>query len=356
MLIAQAPSTGTIATGLLQSMLDETEERRREEERQKSGQKPDPVTEARIAASEEARQARDRISGALFSATRVDLNELKAQLYQKLGESVGVEQTDDMSSYAYGRAIETALAELSPQATIDLKAELGLDELGLSLSTVIEAIKNPYADAAVTLETALEKQHGNGSMTQSETAKVLQRLEDVADPKTLAELKLGDQGYDPTRVADEETDTERLEDIAAREASAKLDDVQEMHRALAERNAAAAATGSLAAQAGTTDDAADAPEDLLVIFAAALESAGTDAASTDETAQSVASSADAGQEADLAGSQQEAPLSEAARAEQAAEQAEAEMGLSEPLDGLIGLSLDELGLYRLLKPTRELVA
>lgn len=353
MLIAQAPSTGAIATGLLQSMLEETEERRREEERQKSGQKPDPVTEARIAASEEAKQAREKISGALFSTAKVDLNELKAQLYQKLGAAVGVEQTDDMSSYAYGRAIEKALSELSPEAAIDLKKQIGLDELGLSLSTVIEAIKNPYADAAVTLETALEKQHGDGRMTPDETAKVLQRLEDVADPKTLAELKLGEQGYDPTRVVDEETDAERLEDIAAQEASAKLEDVQEMHRALAERNAADAPR--LPDDAGA-NAAGDPPQDLLLVLVAALETGETDAASSDTAARAAATPSEGKHAADSDGSDEEAPLSEAARADQAVEQVEADMGLSDAPDGLIGLSIDDVGLYRLLKPNREQMA
>ncbi|TRL40502.1 hypothetical protein [Rhizobium straminoryzae] len=331
MLIAGASSTGTIAAGLLQSMLDDTEERRRREEQEKTGQTPDAAVEARISASQTNKRAQEKISEALFSVTKVDANALKVQLYQSLGKALGVEKTEDMSSYAYGRAIETALADLSPQDTIALTKDIGLDTLGLKLSTVIEAIKNPSSDSSVAVQKALEKQHGDGTLTGGDAAKVLQRLEDVANPKTLAELKLGEQGFDPTRVSDAETEAEQQDDIAAREASAKLDSVQAMHRAIRERNDRTA---------NDTDASADdRAQDVLATLAAAVETSRTGTAR--DTSQTTGSAQDR-DKVSATGKNDSRPWTP--------RQAEEDIVRTDPGGAILAVSQDEIGLYRLLKP------
>lgn len=268
---------GQSALDTMQSMLDRIDEKKRQEEEERTGQKTDPLVQARISAAEESRRSQDNISNALFSVTKVDVNELKIQLYEKLGKALGVEKTDEMSGFAYGRAIERAVAQAG--SANDLAKTLGLDELGVSLETVIEAIKNPYGDASDKLGDALEKLHGDGKTTAAERGKVLQRLEDVADPKSLEELKLGEQGSDPTRVEDDETQAERQEDIKAKEAQAKLDDLQDMQTALRERLASDNATPD------AEDRDADGSGDMLMVLAAIAQAASdsSDAPSEQQT-------------------------------------------------------------------------
>jgi hypothetical protein len=236
MLLPTQVAASAAITDSMQSMLDTIEERRKAAEEKKTGQKKDPLLEARISNSTEAKRAQGRIAEALFGMNKVDINELKIQLLDKLGEKLGINREDGMYSYAYGRAIEGALKSVGTSALDDLSKELGLEELDLSLTDLVAAIKNPWGDENDRLEKALDKQHGDGKTTTDERAKILQRLDDVSDPKTLEELKLGAQYSDPTRVEDDETNAERLDDIKAKEASEKLDDVKDRQDAINERH------------------------------------------------------------------------------------------------------------------------
>ncbi|MDO1580544.1 hypothetical protein [Rhizobium oryzicola] len=336
MQIISVPSAGKIAIGLMQSMLDETEERRQREQQEKTGQAPDPMAEARAAADRASLRARDKISSALFSVNHVDINTLKAQLYQKLGQAVGVEQTPDMSSFTYGRAIEAAVADLTKKATDELSKTLGLDKLGVTLSTVIEAIQNPYSDSASAVEKALEQEYGGDGLSDRDTAKILQRLEDVAKPKTLAELKLGEKQADPTHVEDAETQAERQKDIAAREVSAKLDSVEAMHKKIAERTKASGTAESddrINGASGT---------DMLAFFAAAVEAPDRDekAVSRPELVANPHTESDPS-------------LSKAEQSDQALLKVEKDRDQDTNGEETVLVSLDEIGLYRLLKPKHD---
>ncbi|MCO5732886.1 hypothetical protein [Rhizobium sp. SSA_523] len=223
-------SLGQAALDAMQSMLDEIDQTKQQEEEKRTGQTTDPLLKAKMHAADESRRSQGKISGALFSMARVDVNELKNQLYDKFGKELGVERKEGMAGFAYGRAIETALYQLT--STVDLEKSLNLRGLGVSFNTIIAAIKNPYSDASVALGEAIEKLYGDGKTTAAERGKVLQRLSDVADPKSLAELTLVDKPYDPDRVEDEETRAERAEDIEAKEAEAKLEKLQDLQAAL----------------------------------------------------------------------------------------------------------------------------
>lgn len=348
MLLPSLQSTSMIAVDAMRSMLDALEKRRKEEEQKTSGQKPDPITQAKISASEEAKQAREKISTALFSTNKVDLNALKVELFEKLGKSLGIERTDEMSSYAYGRAIEKAVEQLSPADQTRLTKDLGLDALDVSLATVIEAIKNPYADGSAKLDKALEKYHGDGKATSVDTRKVLQRLEDAADPKTLAELKLGDVTYDPTRVVDAETRKEREQDIAAQETAEKLDDVKDMRDAVSERNEAVFRGEEVAAT-----DGQDAADQLLTVLAGAAES------NDDEPAQE---EADPSGTVDAGGDHSESKkgvgtsldtvaTSDSLQTMQVMRQLEEESGFDATGPSqAFAITVDDLGIYALLRP------
>lgn len=267
MLLPTQIAASTAITDSMQSMIDTIEDRRRKEQEEKSGQKTDPMLKARIGASEETRRAQGRIAEALFGVNKVDINELKIELMDKLGEKVGITREDGMSSYGYGRAIEGALKNISSGELNDITKELGLGELDMTLDALVAAIKAPWGEENDKLEKALERKAGGGEST-TDQEKVLQRLDDVSDPKTLEELKLGPQYSDPTRVVDEETKLERQEDIEAREAGAKLEDVQDMQDAIEDRNEAASADQPLADAQSASDDL------LLTTLAAAADQSG----------------------------------------------------------------------------------
>ncbi|MEK1930067.1 MAG: hypothetical protein AAAC47_09840, partial [Pararhizobium sp.] len=97
---------------------------------------------------------------------------------------------------------------------------------------MIEALKHPYGDAAQKIKTALDDKATEEKFLTADVSKVLQRLEEVADPKTLEELREDRLERDPTKVEDAETRKEREESIRALEAGEKLEDVEDLHEAL----------------------------------------------------------------------------------------------------------------------------
>ena len=269
MLLPTQQTYGLAATNMMQSMLDRIEEQRRQDEEKRTGKERDPVAEARISASEEAKRARETITSALFGANRVDPNELKIDLINRLAGRLGIDPEEARSSFRLGKALEDALKSMLPTEIAELERDLGLDDLEISIKTLLAAIKNPYGDDGQRLTDALNRKATGGKL-DTEVERVVQKLEDVADPKTLEELKLGPQGYDPTRVEDDQTRAERREDMEAAEAGKKLEEVQKVQDAV-ERQNESVKTQPVGA---TTGGQGKIPEDiLLAVLAAAAEEA-----------------------------------------------------------------------------------
>jgi hypothetical protein len=336
MLLPTQAASGLAATNLMQSTLDSIEERRRQDEEKATGDKKDPVVEARISASTEARRAQGKIADALFGINNIDPNELKMKLTERLAARLGIDLEKERSNYALGRAIEDAVKELDPDQVAKLEKDLGLVDAGVTLATVIGAIKNPYGDDNAQLMEGLTKV-ANGGKADFDVARVLQRLEDVADPKTLEELKRGPQGYDPTRVEDAQSRAERQEDIQALEASKKLEDVQEMQDAVELRNDRAAKPD---APDGEVTDATE--TDMVLILGATVEQAKSpDQADNTPPAESAASP---DSDAALAGVEEEPNEMNA----EAMEELSAEVA-NETVPDVLPISVDEIGLYELLK-------
>ncbi|UIY29693.1 hypothetical protein LZK73_01940 [Neorhizobium galegae] len=283
MLLPTQQTYGLAATNMMQSMLDSIEEQRKKDEEQRTGKKSDPVTEARISASEDARRARDKITSALFGVTKTDPNELKIGTVDRLAAKLGIDTDEARSSYKLGKALEDALKEMMPDEIGELVENLGLEDIGISMDTLLSAIKNPYGDDNQRLMDGLNRK-ANGGKLDTEVERVVQRLEDVADPKTLEELKLGPQGYDPTRVEDAETRTERRADIEAAEAGKKLEDIQKVQDVIEKKNDKANAEP---AADGATDTASVDDTALLALFAAAAEQVAS--SDTSEAADSLVS-------------------------------------------------------------------
>ncbi|WP_105438853.1 hypothetical protein [Neorhizobium sp. T25_13] len=342
MLLPTQQTYGLAATNMMQSMLDGIEEQRKKDEEQRTGKKSDPVTEARISASEDARRARDKITSALFGVTKTDPNELKIELVDRLAAKLGIDTDEARSSYKLGRALEDTLKEMMPDKIGELVEDLGLEDIGISMDTLLSAIKNPYGDDNQRLMDGLNRK-ANGGKLDTEVERVVQRLEDVADPKTLEELKIGPQGYDPTRVEDAETRAERQADIEAAEAGRKLEDVQKIQDVIEKKNDKANAEP---AADGATDTASVDDTALLALFAAAAEqAAGSDTGdAADSLVSDDSSSKDESSDAVLA--ENEAPTNEMAA--KAIEELAAENADQSYAD-IVPVHVDEIGIYELLK-------
>ncbi|WP_150132732.1 hypothetical protein [Neorhizobium sp. SOG26] len=235
MLLPTQQAHGLAATSQMQSMLDSIEEQRKREEEQRTGKEKDRLLEARISASEDAKRTRDKIASALFGSNQADANQLKMDLLERLAKKLGLDTDEARSSFKFGKAVEDLVKDMRPDQIRALSDDIGLSELDISMDTLIAAIKNPYGDDSERLKDALTRKV-NGGRIDADLGRVLQRMDDVADPKTLEELKLGPQGGDPARVEDGEARAERREDIKAAEAGRNLEEVRKLQEAVRQDN------------------------------------------------------------------------------------------------------------------------
>lgn len=150
-----------------------------------------------------------------------------AGLAARVAEQAGLTGKEEDFGDQMSTALTSARAAL-PKDVAALEESTGLKDLGIKASQMIAAIANPWSAEAVSVKAALEEQsEGEKGMTR-ETLKVLQRLEDVADPKTKEELK-AERGTDKIgEINDAEVAAEREQDIKNAEAGEKLEDVQEL--------------------------------------------------------------------------------------------------------------------------------
>ncbi len=111
-------------------------------------------------------QAEAKISAALFD-NPVDIQQIKFNLFRRLGEELGVNMDDYESPQAYASAIRFAISEIKAKSTDNgamflagLEKELGLDDLGITLDDLISAIDAPDGEGAKKLDEALREQTG----------------------------------------------------------------------------------------------------------------------------------------------------------------------------------------------------
>lgn len=128
----------------------------------------------------------------------------------------------------------TAMRAGLPENTRQLEETTGLKAMGVSVNELISAVASPYGEAAQKIKGILDEQSKLDQGMTLEMRKVIQRLEDVADPKSLEELKQEKDRPDFTEVNDREVQLERSADIEQRQHAEKLDDVIEMHDAIRE--------------------------------------------------------------------------------------------------------------------------
>ena len=100
---------------------------------------------------------------AKFSLDSLNITATKVRLMQQAGKEFAVDQTDYESVSSYGSAIKNAVEALkrqSPSAAARIERQLGLDQLGVSLDALVNAIVRPQGGDNDRLDTALKQRAG----------------------------------------------------------------------------------------------------------------------------------------------------------------------------------------------------
>ena len=173
-------------------------------------------------------------------------DDARAMLVARLATANDVTQGAEESDSDFEQRLTAMLTSLRspwPADKAALEERAGLDKLGLKVEDLLAAIRNPYGPEANRVKDALADKAREEKALTPEMRKVLARLEDTADPKSIEELKQERAQRDPTRVEDAETRAEREETIKALEAGEKLEDTRDLQEAVAKANEAAQAGG-----------------------------------------------------------------------------------------------------------------
>ncbi|MDX8520851.1 hypothetical protein [Mesorhizobium dulcispinae] len=107
--------------------------------------------------------AQARITESMFSVDSLNVTATKVRLMERAGKELGIDQADYESVFSYGSAVKNAVEALkrqSPSAIAEIERQLGLDQLGVSLDTLVAAIIDPQGSDGDRLDAALEKHLG----------------------------------------------------------------------------------------------------------------------------------------------------------------------------------------------------
>lgn len=162
-------------------------------------------------------------------------DDASANLVARLALTTGVVQGESEADADFGQRLSSMLTGLRgelPTTVEALEKKSGLSELGLRAADLVAAIRNPYGMEAQRVKEALAEKASDEKALTPEMRKVIARLEDTANPKTIEELKLERTERDPTRVEDAETRAEREDAIRSLEAGEKLEDMRDLQDAV----------------------------------------------------------------------------------------------------------------------------
>ncbi|KUM28376.1 hypothetical protein AU467_34855 [Mesorhizobium loti] len=116
-------------------------------------------------------QGQAKISQSMFSVNSLNVTATKVRLMERAGKEFGIDQADFESVTSYGSAVKNAVEALkrqSPSAIAEIEKQLGLDQLGVSLDTLVNAIVDPQGSDR--LDAALEKQVGDDGKDEARAA------------------------------------------------------------------------------------------------------------------------------------------------------------------------------------------
>ena len=102
-------SAGTVSTTLMQSMIDQADEKRIEDEKKaRKDTKEDDILKARISASKSHAALNDKVNAHFFGALKSDDNPM-AQLISRFLNVLGVERGKDETDLDFGTRVEDSL-------------------------------------------------------------------------------------------------------------------------------------------------------------------------------------------------------------------------------------------------------
>jgi hypothetical protein len=140
------PPIANAATSILTQVLEAEQQRA-------LGQAPspnlqqiqNPLKEAENTTADSSKAA--KLSQQLFSLDNQSVSKLKMQLFEKVGEALGVDLDTFVNFEDFAKAVDAAYRELlRKEGILAIKAierETGLDKLGLSLRDVVDSMKDP---------------------------------------------------------------------------------------------------------------------------------------------------------------------------------------------------------------------
>ncbi|MGD9477903.1 hypothetical protein [Shinella sp. G-2] len=158
-----------------------------------------------------------------------------ANLVARLAFAGGVTQGGGEAGSDYEQRLSALLTRQRGELPADIttvEKTSGLADLGLKAADLVAAIRNPYGPEAERVKDALAEKADAEKALTPEMRKIIARLEDTADPKTIEELKLDRTKRDPTRIEDAQTRREREDTIRTLEAGKKLEDVEKLQDAV----------------------------------------------------------------------------------------------------------------------------
>ena len=112
----------------------------------------------------------------IFSVNHVDANKLKVNLMERVGKAFGLDLDDFDSAGSMARSINEIVAKMEPAAIREMEKDLGLDDLGVSLRDVLDAMEEPGGDSDRKLDAALHEQAGDMPANRSGPAVTFDEL------------------------------------------------------------------------------------------------------------------------------------------------------------------------------------
>ncbi|HEV7305050.1 hypothetical protein [Ensifer sp.] len=213
MLFPTQQSAATATTTLVGSVLKDIEKRQAEEEEKAKGPKDDKILKAQIRSDDALKAANDKINAYFFDHDRGDASNNRAVLIREVGKFFDLDRENFKSDAAFAREVETRLTDLKPDVIDKIEKELGLGKFGISLSDLIQALKNPAGRENELLKAALGETSDGAVQSQAQAAKAVDRLEGSAAPGSFEEATLESLRNDPTRSTDKQSLEEREQQV-----------------------------------------------------------------------------------------------------------------------------------------------
>ena len=118
-----------------------------------------------LAPSQPFAQARTKVSEAFFGSQAIGVHQMKVNLMERLGDAFGIKVEDFETVSQFGAAVRDIVSSIKLQdggyfVLKELERKLGLDKLGISIDTLVNAIIDPESGDNDKLVAALEREIG----------------------------------------------------------------------------------------------------------------------------------------------------------------------------------------------------